>query len=453
MGVDSRQEPLPAGTPPETITNYRVDRVFGPTPRVPRAEDATEAASAVLEQRRGNPQTVPPFATEATSPESELSLRRQLSRLQRQLAEAQRELANKEDELAAEVEKRIESLASNESVVEQQRALHARVEQYAADELRTAGIEQRLQEANATADELGQFLERERAARIIAQARVDELTLSFDETRQLWNAERQMSEERVAAENAQLEAKRKAALEASEQALTSATGRLKDAHEAELAEQKQAHERSMSALRGELEPRALEAHTLAEERERLKNEITALKNDAIREAAARDENQAREKAQAAAAYGVEQAAAARVHAAELAKATGDRDAQILSLQQSLRSSEALTRGLEEGTAALREGQLKVQRELAEAKERGSQLDAQYVALTERLVGALATVDTLTEENRGLREQLDASAAEARRNALDRMRFVAYLEEGLALLGALPPAPEPPTIETIESPDE
>jgi hypothetical protein len=34
--------------------------------------------------------------------------------------------------------------------------------------------------------------------------------------------------------------------------------------------------------------------------------------------------------------------------------------------------------------------------------------------------------------------------------MDRMRFVAYLEEGLAMLGALPPTaepPEPPEIET------
>ena len=50
----------------------------------------------------------------------------------------------------------------------------------------------------------------------------------------------------------------------------------------------------------------------------------------------------------------------------------------------------------------------------------------------------------------LREQLEAKERETRRAAMDRMRFVAYLEEGLAMLGALPPTaepPEPPLIET------
>jgi hypothetical protein len=39
--------------------------------------------------------------------------------------------------------------------------------------------------------------------------------------------------------------------------------------------------------------------------------------------------------------------------------------------------------------------------------------------------------------------------------MDRLRFVAYLEEGLALLGALPPAaeqPEPPEIEAEIEPE-
>ncbi|MEO7092936.1 MAG: hypothetical protein ABI175_06780, partial [Polyangiales bacterium] len=271
-------------------------------------------------------------------------------------------------------------------------------------------------------------------------------TLAFDETRALWNAERQMLEERAAAEVAQLEAQRKSGGEAAEQALAAATKRLEDAHAAELTELQAGQERSLSALRGELEPRALEAHSLAEERERLSAKITALENDAVRESAARDEAHARELAQAAEGYGVEQAAAARLHAAELAKVTGERDAQILSLQQSLRSSEALTKGLEEGTASLRENQLKVQRELTEQKERAAQLEANVKTLEDRLALATATAESLVEDKRRLREALEASASETRRNALDRMRFVSYLEEGLALLGALPPAPEPPTID-------
>jgi len=435
-GTDSRQEPTGLGNPPES--NYRVDRVFGPQPRV-----ASQVASELLERRRGSSQTTPPLAVD---PDAELSLRRQLSRLQRQLAEAQSELANKDDELAAEIEKRMETVAAHDAALDQKRQLQERVDSLVAYETRTAGVEQRLQEANATVDEMAQFLEREREARIAAQAKTDELTRSFDETRQLWNAERQMLEERAAAEVAQLEAQRKSAGEAAEQALAAATKRLEETHAAELAERQAGHERSLSALRGELEPRALEARSLAEEREQLAAKITALENDAVRESAARDEAHARERAQAAEAYGVEQAAAARLHAAELAKATGERDQQILSLQQSLRSSEALTKGLEEGTASLRETQLKLQRELTEAKERAAQLEANVKTLEDRIALATATAESLVEDKRKLREALEASASEARRNALDRMRFVSYLEEGLALLGALPPAPEPPTIE-------
>lgn len=450
--MDSRQEPADDGTPAET--NYRVDRVFAP-PRGARPEEsASQAASALLERRRGgagSTGTVPPFA--AAEPEAELSLRRQLSRLQRQLAEAQSELANKDDELAAEIEKRLETVASRDAGIEQQRQLQDRIDQMAGYEARTAGIEQRLQEANATADEMAQFLEREREARIAAQAKVDELTRSFDETRQLWNAERQMLLERATAEATQLEAQRKTAVDSAEQALTTATTRLNEAHQLEVTELKAGHERSMSALRGELEPRALEARSLSEERERLANEITALKSDAVREAAARDEAHKRERTQAGEAYAIEQAAATRVHAAELAKAIGEREAQILSLQQSLRSSEALTKGLEEGTASLRETQLKVQRELAETKERAKQLEANIRSLEDRLAAAASTTEGLIEDKRLLREQLEASNSETRRNSLDRLRFVAYLEEGLALLGALPPAPEPPTIETIEGTDE
>ncbi len=461
--MDSRQEP--ADTSEAPATNYRVDRVFGPAPRA-RAESASQVASQVasevasqvasevaseLLERRRSGATSPPFP--APEAEAELSLRRQLSRLQRQLAEAQSELANKDDELAAEIEKRLASVAAHERLLEQQRQLQERTEQLAQHEARTAGIEQRLQEAHATSDEMAQFLEREREARMVAQAKTDELTTAFEETRSLWTAERQMIEERTAAEIAQLEAQRKSALEATEQAKTAAITRLEEAHAAELVELKAGHERSMAALRGELEPRALEAHTLAEERERLVSEITALKSEAIREAAARDEAHARDRQQAAEASGIEQAAAARAHAAELAKTTGERDEQILTLQQSLRSSEALSKGLEEGIATLRETQLRVQRELAETKERASQLEANVKSLEERLALAAATAESLVEEKRALREQLESSASEMLRNSLDRLRFVAYLEEGLALLGALPPAPEAPDIETIASADE
>jgi chromosome segregation ATPase len=176
-----------------------------------------------------------------------------------------------------------------------------------------------------------------------------------------------------------------------------------------------------------------------------------MEGDAAREAVATEEEHARELQRLAEALAVEQAAAARAHATELAKAIGERDEQILTLQQTVRSVEGLAKGLEEGTASLRETQQKTQRELAETKERYAQLEADVKSLEERLLAASGTTEVLNEEKRVLREQLEINASEARRGALDRMRFVAYLEEGLALLGALPPQPvEPPEIETIES---
>ena len=73
----------------------------------------------------------------------------------------------------------------------------------------------------------------------------------------------------------------------------------------------------------------------------------------------------------------------------------------------------------------------------------TRLEADNKSLDERLTLALATVEKHVETTRILREQLEAQERETRRAAMDRMRFVAYLEEGLAMLGALPPASEPP----------
>src|SRR6185503_7662851 len=115
--------------------------------------------------------------------------------------------------------------------------------------------------------ELAQLVEKEHARTAAAEARVDELTRAFDETRALWNTERAMLDERAKTEVAAVESKRRAAVESSDEALAAATARLREAHEAEIEELRAAHERSLSTLRGELEPKAVAAHSLAEERE------------------------------------------------------------------------------------------------------------------------------------------------------------------------------------------
>lgn len=451
-GVDSRQEPEEDGSLP----NYRVDRVFGPAPRRLDAppQAASQAASALLERRRAQPTTPPPTAGAAMSPtpaadEGEPALRRQLSRLTRQLADAQSELANKDDELASEIEKRLETVATYDKLAEEHRALIDKVAELTAYETKTAGMEQRIQEANAATEEMAQFLEREREVRIGAQAKLDEQQRSFDETRELWNSERQMLEERTQQEITQLISQRKNALETTEQAHAAAVARLSEGHAEEIAHLKEAHERSLAALRGELEPRALEARSLAEERERLEAKIKGLEAEAEREREATKEAHERDKQQMADAQALEQAAATRAHATEIAKISAESGAQILSLQQSLRSSEALSKGLEEGITTLREAQAKSQRELVEARERIVQLEADVKSLEERLETASANAELLVDEKRTLLDQLDATVAESRRNALDRMRFVAYLEEGLALLGANPQLPELPEIEVSD----
>ena len=443
---DNRAEPLPAGTPADSVTNYKVDRVFAPAGRARPTEAAAEAANAVLEKRRTTSSTIPPVlggppagepGTPATDGELELSLRRQLSRLQRQLAEAQRELANKDDELATEVEKRIHEQAGLEQIADENRQLNLEIEDLRAFEAKAQGIEQRLQESLAAYDELSVRLDKERETVFAANARVDELTRAFDETRALWNAERAMLEERTASDTAHVEIKRKAAQEAADEALATATSRQREAHEAEVAELKAAHERSLSTLRGELEPKALEARNLAEERERLASEIVALKSEAIRAAAERDEAHTRDIKQLTETNAAELATQQRTSGAELAKVIADRDLQILGLQQLVRSGEAREQSLEDTANALRETQLKMQRELTEAKERTAQLESENESIENRRALAQATAEKVIEEAKLLKAQIEARDSEARRNTMDRLRFVAFLEEGLALLGALP----------------
>jgi DNA repair exonuclease SbcCD ATPase subunit len=414
------------------VTNYRVDRVFAP---MPRPRDPSQVASQLLE-RTSRQTSSPPIAGEA---DSELSLRRQLSRLQRQLAEAQRELANKDDELAAEAERRLETLRTNEELVEQQRELQGRNDELISYEARTRGVEQRLQDQIAAADELAQLVEKEHARTAAAEARVDELTRAFDETRALWNTERAMLDDRAKTEVAAVEAKRRTAVESSEEALAAATSRLRDAHESEVAELRAAHERSLSTLRGELEPKAVAAHSLAEERERLVNEVARLENEVVRTAAERDEVRMREIAQAADTHATEMDALVRGHVAELARLTHEKDEQIIAAQKEARLAEVKVKTLEDTVEGLRESLKKAQREVAEAKERCTVLEADKHTLEDRLIVVGENADKMLEDQRMLREQIEAAESEVRRTSMDRLRFVAYLEEGLAMLGALPPA--------------
>ena len=447
---DPRQDPP---TPEEVATNYRVDRVYSP-PQPARAKtiDPSQVASELL-ARRSSKTAPPPIA--GAGEDTELALRRQLSRLQRQLAEAQRELANKDDELAAEVEKRMQLVEAHDASTAELGVIHAKLAELSAYEVRTRGMEQRLQEATATSDELAEVVAKERRERVSLEQQLQDLQMSLEETRSVWTLEKKTLEDRLASELAELEAKRKAAVAAGEEALAQATQRMTEAHEAETAQLKEAHERSVSTLRGELEPQVIQARTLAEERERLASQIEALKSEAVRTALEHTDELQRLRTQLTEKHEAEAAAAARAAAAELASETGQRDKQILELQQAVRAAESRAQTSEDEVALLREGLKKTQREATEASERATRLEADTKSLDERLTLALATIEKHVETTRELREQLEAQERETRRGAMDRMRFVAYLEEGLAMLGALPPAtepPEPPELEVESDPE-
>lgn len=405
-----------------------------------RARTAQRAAQEVLTSSRTTTASAMPAAADSSN-ESELALRRQVSRLQRQLAEAQRELANKEDELSGEVEKRISAGTAYEELLDDQRRDRTRIEELSAFQARFAGIEQRLAESLANEKELATQLDRERDVGTALQVKLEEITEMFGEARVKWSEERVALDAEHAAELAKLDERNRSELEAATMSNAAATSRMREAHEHELEQLRGAHERSLATLRGELEPKALEAHGLAEERERLAGQLVTQKTEATRAATEREEVHKRSIAQLAWTNANELAALGRAHAVELAKVTAERDAKAAAHAEAVRVSGQREQLVEQTMSNLRDSQKRLQLELAEAKEQCARLESERASYEERILAAGREVLGLVDETRALRERADTSEAEVRRNAMDRLRFVAYLEEGLAMLGALPPKPD------------
>ncbi|HET9992783.1 MAG TPA: hypothetical protein VFQ65_29815, partial [Kofleriaceae bacterium] len=136
------------------------------------------------------------------------------------------------------------------------------------------------------------------------------------------------------------------------------------------------------------------------------------------------------------------ASAAQRHATELARLTSEPDEKAAALDQATRNAELREQYWETTVNGLREAQKKLQREVAEAKERIAALESDQTSLQERLTAETDAVTALTDANRELQQRAEAAETESRRNTLDRQRFAAYLEEGLALLGVIPAAEEP-----------
>ncbi|HEY5927182.1 MAG TPA: hypothetical protein VIV11_36090 [Kofleriaceae bacterium] len=433
---DHRSEPDSEGSG----QNFRVDRVFAPTrPSRPTPSPHTASRPAATKPPTIPPPlgTSPPPTAGASDSETELSLRRQLSRLQRQLADAQRELANKDDEVAAVVEKRLEIQQAYDVILEEHRQTRLLVDEAIADRTRTTGIQQRLQEAVAAADELRHQLERERTERATMAVQFDEAQAAFEKARNLWRDETAMIDEQHITQIAQLEQQKKVAVEAAEHAMKTSTERQYQAHEAELEALRAAHERSLAALRGELAPKVAEARNLAAEIERLRSEVQAQAAEHRNLMTERIELHTWEMQQQLEAHSAEMATLARNHAAEITQLNEEVHAANQAGQLIERNSTLREQLWEQTVTSLRDSQKKLQQEVADARERAAQAEASKWSVETRLVGTLQALEKTNEQIRDLRERLDAEEVESRRNALDRQRFAAYLEEGLAMLGALP----------------
>ena len=358
--------------------------------------------------------------------------------MQHQLAEAQRELAHKDEEVAASVEKRLEVQAAYEVLLEQQRETQQRINEADDYRARMAGVEERLAAATATADELRHQLERERTERAAMMVQFDEANAAFERARNLWRDETSVIDEQHAAQLAQLDQQKRAAVDAAEAARTAALDRQRETHEAELDALRTAHDRELAALRGELEPKVVEARGLAAEIERLGSELTAMTAEHRSLMSERIELHKWELQQQAEAHATELATAQRAHSAEMSRMSEE----VLAANQAgqlIERNAALREQLWEQTVgALRESQKKLQHELAEAKELAAQVEAANASVEQRLTTTLESLDAVEAENRELREQIDAVETEARRNTIDRQRFAAYLEQGLAMLGAETP---------------
>lgn len=421
---DHRSEPDEGST----SEKFRVDRVFVPT--APKRD-----ASAMPARRSGT--TMPPVVSTAGAEDAELALRRQLSRLQRQLADAQRELANKDDELAAAAEKRVEIQNAYEQTMGQLTRAHAEFDTLKADHERLAGVETRLADAVAAADELTHQLERERAERGAMAVRFDEVNASLERARAAWKDETAQAQEHHAAELAKVEVDKRRAIDAAEQAMKVVMERQEKAHADKLSELEAAHERAQATLRGELEPKVAEARNLAAELERLNSELAALRTEHMREMAERNDLHKWEAQQAAEGHAADIAAIGRKHEADLVKAFEEVSAKTQLLATAQRDATLREQLWEQTTSGLRESQKKLQQELAEAKEKLAQEGAAKWTVEQRLVTALQDLEHAVAAQRDLQQRTETAEAEARRNTLDRQRFAAYLEEGLAMLGALP----------------
>jgi chromosome segregation ATPase len=410
-----------------------IDRVFRPT-----SQTASPLANATSVSE---PRLAAPVASRPTSSdtrEDDVALRRELSQLERQLADAQRELANKDEELASQLEKQLLAAAEVTAMHEQLRSERARAEQLTAQLAAASGLEQRVEESLSNAHDLADTLAREREKRDLLDRRVSELIGQVAGDRARWTDQRARLETQHTVQLDALEGARRVALETALAAHDGDLMRIEEHHRAELARQRAHYERELAALRGELAPNVVEARSLDAERERVASELAALRAEAAKAVAERDEQHKGELVQIAVSHNDDLTAQARELAAELARVSAERDAATAAAAEVARAARQQEQQWESTAAQLRQQLKELQTQLGEAKETRGWLEADKATADERLTAAAREVLALSDEGRALRDRIEAAEAEVRRSAQDRARYIAYLEEGLAMLGALPP---------------
>jgi ParB family chromosome partitioning protein len=385
---------------------------------------------------------------------SEVSLRRQLARLQMQMSEAQRALSEKDDELAAVIEKQLVLITQHDALTVEHREQADRMDHMAAHQSRLIGVEQRLLEAVDSAEAIARERDKERDQRAALQTRLEVLLSGANDAAARWKTERSTLEAQAATNIAEVEKLKRAAVEAAEAAAAAEGTRLRESHAAELAMIREAHERALATLRGELEPKALAAMSLVEQRDLLADELAALRSETERAQADRDEAHARELARARDQHLEAQAALVRLHSTEVGRVATERDELSIAVAEAKRSAAAREQQWASIESALRDTQMQLQRELAENRGIRDRIEADIALSQGRIETLERTCESLTAEKRDLANQLEASHTEAKRHALDRRRFVAYLEEGLALVGARDPVvelePDDPDVEIGDS---
>lgn len=399
----------------EPATQRRVDRVFGPPPR--------EIAA------------VPVASEQVVADESEMQLRRQVTKLQRQLADALREVADVQEQLQNECEFRLLITAARDKLATELEPLQYRIAELLAEQAQMQDLAQQLADDNASnVERLSAALAESEAKYAAAEAKMSELHAEIEDASMLRIEERARLVDRHSKELERIDQERQQALVDAEALYEARHAVMREQFDAEVAELHAAHERSIALLRGEVEPKLLEARVVAEERERLANELATVRREAERELGACRDVHARDFAQLAEKHASEMAALARTGAAELSRALGERDVEILEHQQTLRKAELKERELDDTIRQLRGAQEQLRSAVTAGERKLAETTAAKTAVDERLLTATLSNERLAAEMAGLRGRIDQFERDARHASAERKQLIGCLQDGLMLLG-------------------